>query len=162
MPCLLIELIHEVASEPLLIDPKNRAAEVETNTRWFSITEHDIHLVEVPPIVEALHDLAKQRQHLLVDSGSAVPMSFYVWFDDQACQLRLSTESAPADGLSFRGPYRPDAQLEDVVAAFLDSPCHDGIRDLVSESGELEDASADPSPLSVYVNRLKPCIEAAV
>ena len=55
------------------------------------------------------------------------PMTFYCWFDEQACQLRISLASVTQENLPFGCHVVHTEDLDEITGAFLDSDLHDGI-----------------------------------
>ena len=80
-------------------------------------------------------------------------MLFYGWHDAQVAQLRFSLVSADHGCLPFGCPVEPTADLELIVASFLESPYHDGI----SLAGGSADGNNPDSALPVWVLSLPVC-----
>jgi hypothetical protein len=118
---MLLTLIAEVASEPLVLDPANLAAESRTNTWWLNATAEEratLSVAEVAAAFERTADALRHRIRVLRFHGTTA--TFYVWHDEQAGQLRCSTSSQPTGSLPFGGTYAPTGTLEPIITSFLE------------------------------------------
>ncbi|MFF3727501.1 hypothetical protein ACFYYM_34620 [Streptomyces erythrochromogenes] len=153
---MLLRWIAEVADEPLVLEPADQQAEVDTNTWWLSAGEGDRESLSVPEVVAAFERTAAAIRARVRERGFAGAATFYVWHDEQAGQLRCSTVSAPPDALPFGGNHVTCDDLGPVVEGFLtenepvfvDRADLDDVHSHAQETGiEAEDA-----PFAVWVS----------
>lgn len=152
---MLLTWIAEIADEPLLLEPDDRAVEQRTNTWCLSAEHEDRARWSVSEAAAAFEPTATAIQARIHDSGHLGPATFSVWYDSQAGQLRCSTASADADELSFDGLHLSVHGLRHIIEVFLG----DATPGVVAWS-DLEDAAgsaapeAEPSPFPVWVRSI--------
>ncbi|MBB1155871.1 hypothetical protein [Amycolatopsis dendrobii] len=116
---VLLRWIREVADEPLLIDPAHRDLESRENTWSLSLAPEKHGSSSAHEVVAAFEECAsvlRERVRSLEYDG---PVTFYVWHDQQAGQLRCSTASLPEDELPF-GARVELVSLHSIAEEFLD------------------------------------------
>lgn len=116
---MLLRWIAEIADEPLLLEPADRASEQRTNTWSLSAEPEDRTRLSASEIVAAFENTASALRARVHASGFSGHATFYVWYDAQAGLLRCSTGSVRADELPFTGVHEPVEDLRPVVEAFL-------------------------------------------
>ncbi|WP_435281445.1 hypothetical protein [Streptomyces koelreuteriae] len=116
---MLLKWIAEVADEPLVLEPADRAVEWETNTWSLGATEEDRGALTAAEVVGAFERTAAAIRGRIRDLGFPAVATFYVWHDEQAGQLRCSTGSVSADALPFSGRYAASGDLGPIVEGFL-------------------------------------------
>ncbi|MFF2213569.1 hypothetical protein [Streptomyces antibioticus] len=134
---MLLTWIAEIAQEPLLLDPADHQAELNTNTWWLGAGDEERRSLTVPEVVTALEGVAAALRIRVRALGFTGVATFYVWHDEQVGQLRCSVGSVTARELPFRNHYVPSRELEPVVAGFLDGggPGHPSLRVWVADVG---------------------------
>lgn len=108
-------LIREIAAEPLEVRPDDLAAETRENT-W-SVSATQAH-VAVEDVVAAVEHVGHAWDLHLAEKRPGHRMTFYVWTDHQAGQLRVSARSCEPSELPLGDDYDPTASLEAVARAF--------------------------------------------
>ncbi|MFI9818757.1 hypothetical protein [Saccharothrix variisporea] len=124
--------IREVGQEPLLLDPGAPLAEARENTWSLSVSAAERRSLTVQEVVTAFEDCVTSLRRRVRALGHGGSVSFYVWHDQQAGQLRCSTTTSPRDRLPFGARVDLEASLAAIVEEFL------------ADRGA--EASADPEP----------------
>ncbi|MGY0459413.1 hypothetical protein ACW14Y_04055 [Kitasatospora sp. cg17-2] len=157
---MLLTWIAEVADEPLVLEPTDRRVEWETNTWWLSAEDEDRRALSVSEVVAAFERTAEGIRLRIGEMGFAGVATFYVWYDEQAEQLRCSTGSVASDELPFGGAYVPSDDLRTVVEGFLSDqePGVDARSDREDEHDQSEQTAPEPeaAPFPVWVRSVGP------
>ncbi|TNM26093.1 hypothetical protein FH715_24970 [Streptomyces sedi] len=132
----MLTWIAEVAEEPLVLDAADRSGELAANTWRLGASNEDRRALTVGAVAAAFERTADGIAARVASAGFAGPVTFYVWHDAQAGQLRCSTGSVAPDRLPFRGAHVPVGELAPVLAPFL---------------GEDPEPTAEAGPLPVWV-----------
>jgi hypothetical protein len=84
---------------------------------------------------------------------SRTPITFYVWYDEQAGQLRLSVVSTGADELPFGGKYRIVQELDPIIRCIKSdaAPGFISWNDLEEVRGDDDEVDVVPPPFPVFV-----------
>lgn len=117
---MLLTSILEVADEPLVLDPADPGAQSRTNTWWLSPDPGELGELAVGEVAAAFDQVAAELRRRIGELGYPGPVTFYVWHDAQAGQLRCSTSTQRPDALPFGSAYRVVESLDEIAAAFLD------------------------------------------
>jgi hypothetical protein len=116
---VLLRWIREVVDEPLVINPAARNIEVRENTWSLSTSIDERGSLSAHDVVAAFEECAsilRERVRSLSQNGH---VTFYVWHDRQAAQLRCSTTSLPRDELPFGSRVELDVTLTAIAEEFL-------------------------------------------
>ncbi|MFI5809251.1 hypothetical protein [Streptomyces sp. NPDC051561] len=154
---MLLTFIAEVADEPLVLDPGNRATESQTNTWHLGADAKERATLSVEEVAAAFESTARVLRDRIRALGLHGTATFYVWHDEQAGQLRCSTSSQPPESLPFGGTYVLTGTLEPIITSFLDDrdpgsvPWTDRTP---SESDGKDRAAADSPPFPVWTCRV--------
>ncbi|SOD59149.1 hypothetical protein SAMN06297387_101506 [Streptomyces zhaozhouensis] len=117
----LLTWIAQVAEEPLVLNAADRSAELAANTWRLGASDEDRRSLTVGAVAAAFERTADGIAARIAGAGFAGPVTFYVWHDAQAGQLRCSTGSVTPDRLPFRGTHVPVGELAPALAPFLDA-----------------------------------------
>lgn len=145
---VLLKFIAEVADEPLVLDPGNREAESQANTWWLSADPEERATLSVEEIAAAFEHTAEALRARVCDRAFSGTVTFYVWHDVEAGQLRCSTTSQLPEELPFGGAHVVVGTLEPVIVGFLDDgePCLIPWADLVVRTGDQVQQEDEPTP----------------
>ena len=155
---VLLTWIAEVADEPLVLEPADRRVEWETNTWSLSAEADDRRSLSVHEVVAAFESTAAVLRARIRHMRFSGLVTFYVWHDEMAGQLRCSTGSVPPSELPFAGSYVPSEDLGLVVEGFL----ADGSPGVIALSGldvvqgptERTGTDTEVTPLHVWVSSI--------
>ena len=153
---VLLTWIAEVADEPLVLEPADRRVEWETNTWSLGAADEDRRSLSAVEVVTAFERTAAAIRERIRQLGFSGVVTFYVWHDTQAGQLRCSTASVSRDALPFSGTYVVSDDLGPVVEAFLadSKPGVVAWSDLDGLESDLEQTAMEPeiTPLRVWAS----------
>jgi len=116
---MLLKSIAEVADEPLTLNPADPMAEARTSTWWLSADPDDRVALSVGQVCAAFERAAEALRSRIRSLGLQGTVTFYVWHDEQAGQLRCSMSSQAPDTLPFRGAYIATDALGPIIERFL-------------------------------------------
>ncbi|MET0417894.1 MAG: hypothetical protein ABW022_17940 [Actinoplanes sp.] len=116
---MLLKEIRAIAGETLVLSPHDPAAE-DVNTSWFGAPPHERMGLSADEVVSAFEETAELLRDQILVLGHQGPVTFYVWHDEDAGQLRCSTRSCQQDGLPFFDRYRITSDLRGIVVEFLE------------------------------------------
>ncbi|GAA2630713.1 hypothetical protein [Paractinoplanes durhamensis] len=114
---MLLKEIRAIAGETLVISPNDQDAE-HANTNWLGAPPHERMGLSADEVVAAFEETAELLRDQVAGKHQG-PVTFYVWHDGQAGQLRCSAGSCPHDKLPFGSPYRTTSDLHSIVTEFL-------------------------------------------
>ncbi|WP_432060059.1 hypothetical protein [Streptomyces sp. S1] len=107
-------------------------------------------------MVAAFEQTAAGIRERIRELGFSGVVTFYVWHDGQAGQLRCSTGSVPPDELPFNSTYVVSDRLGPVVEEFLagNMPSVVAWSDLGDAEGHVEQTMTEPesAPLRVWTS----------
>ncbi len=153
---MLLKEIRATAGEALVLSPHDPAAE-DANTSWFGAPPHERISLTADEVVSAFEEMAELLRDQVTVLRRRGPVTFYVWHDQEAGQLRCSTRSCHQDGLPFADPYRSTSDLHAIVEEFLEDSAPGAIGWARPEPVRFA-AGAEPEPpeLRVWVCDLRP------
>ncbi len=123
------EYLHNLVTFPLYVgsSPSDVHEEARRNMWSISISQEQAEALTKEDFLTFIEEVLQYKTRQVQDSDTDHGMLFYVWFDEQACQLRGSLVS----DFHLRPPFACSLQLvdtpEDIVDNFLSSKYHDGI-----------------------------------
>ncbi len=153
---VLLKEIRAIAGETLVLSPHDPAAE-NVNTSWFGAPPHERMGLSADEVVSVFEETAELLRDQVNGKDHPGPVTFYVWHDEQAGQLRCSTRSCGPDGLPFDSDYRLTSDLRAIVVEFLEDRAAASIG-----WGELQPMSVPDDPVTdspefpVWVCNLRP------
>lgn len=123
-------------------------SETGENTWSVSMGQELANEFTIEELVLFFTQVQTNRKEQLVQTSDH-PMIFYAWFDWQAASLKFSLISAFHEKLPFNSPYKTIANIEPIIAEFLQFPFHDGIpitevHDEISDEMEEEEEAMEP------------------
>jgi hypothetical protein len=116
---VLLKEIRAIAGETLVLSPHDQDAE-NANTSWFGAPPHERMGLSAEEVVSAFEETAELLRDQIEVMKHEGPVTFYVWHDELAGQLRCSTRSCVQDKLPFSGRYRTTSDLQTIVVEFLE------------------------------------------
>ncbi|MGW7110390.1 hypothetical protein ACWGHU_30025 [Streptomyces xanthophaeus] len=148
---MLLAWIAEIADDPLVLDPADRAREMSVNTWLLCCGDgEDPAALSAAEVAAAFVRTAEGLRGRVRATGFAGDATFYVWYDAQAGQLRCSTASLPPAELPFGGGYALCGDLTVVVGAFLDDSSPGLVPWAELREGPAEEPSEPFPPLAVW------------
>jgi hypothetical protein len=137
---VLLKEIRAIAGETLVFSPHDQDAEL-ANTSWFGAPPHERMALTSDEVVAAFEETAELLRDQVAAAKQPGPVTFYVWHDGEAGQLRCSTRSCGQDELPFGSPYRATSDLHAIVTEFLVDRAPGAIA-----WGQLEPVPFEPAP----------------
>jgi hypothetical protein len=116
---VLLKEIRAIAGETLVLSPHDHDAE-RANTSWFGAAPHERFGLSADEVVAAFEETAELLRDQVAAAGEPGPVTFYVWHDGEAGQLRCSTGSCGQDALPLTMAYRVTSDLRPIVVEFLE------------------------------------------
>ena len=145
-----------IASEEILVS-NDPSLESQANLWTISLTKEMASNLSVQDVSECVKNLIDKRR-AEAKRRQVVPLLFYLWFDEQAGQLRFSiTSVADPSRLAFHCAINTGAKLSEIVSQVLASPYLDGIpfEELDEEHSDSPDlTSSEAVVLDVFVTKL--------
>lgn len=115
---MLLKEIRAIAGETLVLSPHDLDAE-HVNTSWFGAPPHERMGLSADEVVTAFEETAELLRDQVSGLDHGGPVTFYVWHDGVAGQLRCSTRTCGQEALPFEEPYRVTSDLHAIVVEFL-------------------------------------------
>lgn len=122
MNCIRIYKTSDFASvitAPIYIAGDTSLVDEETSYNMWALEIDDqlVQKIRIVDLEQFIVELLKQRQQQLLDVHSVMPVTFYMWFDHQALQLRFNFLSGDVYDL----PFGCDVHVVDSPASILQS-----------------------------------------
>lgn len=156
----LLAQILELCHEPIYLGTStvDLRREIAENRWLISATREECAEVTVAEVMSAMHDVTVSWRTQMVTHADSRGALFYMWFDEQASQLRCCIISDRNSALPFSHATEPVSMMEPIIAAFLSSPYHEGIPwDELTEvewSDPNDDDVMQEIPFNVYVEQM--------
>jgi hypothetical protein len=116
---MLLNSIAAVAGEPLTLDPADPLPEARASTWWLSADPGEKAALSAGQVCAAFERAAEALRSRIRGLGFQGAVTFYVWHDEQAGQLRCSTSSQAPGALPFNGTYVATDALGPIIERFL-------------------------------------------
>lgn len=144
----LFEFFADVIEDTLYIgsSPDDLEQEIKENTWHLSKRVNET--ASTRDYLMLINRIIENRKHQIASSNRGVGMIFYLWFDEQACQLRFSLINDGHTFLPFNTNIEITPVLHHIMGAFWTSDCHGGIPFDQLEEVSVEDYTNDPTPHS--------------
>lgn len=156
----LLARIIELCHKPLYLGTSAADVQREISENCWSIsaTQEECTEVSVEELMATINTVSACWRTQVVARADARGALFYVWFDEQASQLRCCVISDRNAVLPFGRATELVSMMEPIIAAFLSSPYHEGIPwDEFTEvewSAPDEDDIVRYTPLNIYVEQM--------
>ena len=118
--------MEEIVSAPLFVG-ENEQEEIAKNMWQISLNSElakALTVEDLSAFLERVISNWKEQTRLI---KSATSMLFYLWFDEQASQIRFNIISNRGTGLPFACETALINEYDDILKGFLEHPYHDGI-----------------------------------
>jgi len=124
----LFKDIQEIKSDRLFITDSvdNLEEEVKNNCWSISMKKEIASACEVDEVIEFLRDVKADRREQLKKSEYKVGLIYYLWFDEQAGQLRFNFINSNHDRLPFAARLAFVDTENEIISDFLASSMTDG------------------------------------
>ncbi len=137
--------------------------ELKNNTWFLSASQQEVKVLGKEILAAFFDKVIENRLKQIKNTPEKHGMIFYMWFDEQASQIRFSLISDFHESLPFGNPRLIFLDTPDLIyEQFLDSEYHDGIpfseleiSDWDSHENETDDAHQPQNLLNVYKVLLK-------
>ena len=130
---ILKQWLPDILKDPPKVDPNDIETETRHNTWGFSLDSSHASVLKISDFIEFIHIIKNHRKIQI-----STPMTFYCWFDEQACQLRIGLVSVDKNNLPFGCKVEHEQDLSKIIESFKYSKYHNGI-----PSEELEKVDFD-------------------
>ncbi|MBN1764533.1 MAG: hypothetical protein JW860_04685 [Sedimentisphaerales bacterium] len=123
------EIVETIINDELFIgESENDLNEEMKNNMWhIQITTEQQKLISEDILLESIENIIENRKNQIIFSNKNHGMLFYLWFDEQACQLRFNLISDFHNVLPFKCNYKIINNPLPVLKSFLYAPYHNGI-----------------------------------
>jgi hypothetical protein len=124
----LLEL-DEIVSAPLFIGKSESDIKEEiANNMWYiSISSELASVLTTEDFATFIKKTISNRKAQVMALKATTDTLFYLWFDEQASQIRLNVVSDYGAGLPFGCKVTPINEFYPIIKEFLEHPYHDGI-----------------------------------
>jgi hypothetical protein len=148
------EQFQDVVTDELYIGStlEDLQREIRNNLWCISASQDEINQLTVQDWETFFVAIMENRSRQIRESGKS-GMIFYMWFDEQAAQIRFCLISAFHEQLPFGNTIELVDQPEIIIEQFMNSPYHDGIplSELTTVGiDEFEESAIPTKPTLVY------------
>ena len=146
------EMIERIIDEEIFIgdSESDLKEEIAHNLSYIQISDKQREQISENVLLLSIERIINNRREQIIISSKNHGMYFYLWFDEQACQLRLNLISDFHKKLPFSCKHRMLENPLAIIKSFFYSECHDGIPliDNYENNGNLNNI------LNVYLKQL--------
>ena len=118
--------IEEIISDTLFIG-ESEEEEISNNMWQISISHELANSLKIEDFSTFFKRVILNRKMQVQTLKPTIGMLFYLWFDEQASQIRFSIISNRETGLPFSCEIIPTNNYEVIIKDFLEHPYHNGI-----------------------------------
>jgi hypothetical protein len=131
--------------------------EIQANHWSIGIDSDTAQLINNHDLQDFLRKVIQNRVKQLEDSDKKMGLLFYIWFDEQACNLNFNLINSEHERLPFGAKLELVDSIDQVINDCLKSKYLDGIswNELKDVSGEMDNNDEIEFKLKVYKERIK-------
>lgn len=123
---ILAEWLPDVVNDPVVVQPDDLNSEARRNLWSFSLSREMAATITVAHVERFSEKIIEARRKWLTVKG-AEAMWIYWWHDEMVGQLRFSLVSTTHGRLPFGSRVIATPRLSEIIAAWLNSRCLEGI-----------------------------------
>jgi len=117
--------LEEIITDPLFIGAKDE--EISNNMWCVSVNSELAKVITFEDLSAFIERVIANRKEQIKTINPAANVLFYLWFDEQASQIRFNVISDDRTGLPFRCNVTLAEDYASILKDFLGHPYHDGI-----------------------------------
>jgi len=117
--------LEEIVTDPLFIGAKDE--EISNNMWCISVSSELAKVITFEDLSSYIERVIANRKEQIKTINPAANVLFYLWFDEQASQIRFNVISDDRTGLPFRCNVTLAEDYTSILKDFLEHPYHDGI-----------------------------------
>ncbi|GAA2677692.1 MULTISPECIES: hypothetical protein [Actinoplanes] len=149
----MLKDIRAIVDDTMVLSPEDQDAE-QVNTNWFGAPPHERMGMSPDEVVTVFEETAAVLRDQVARSGHQGTVTYYVWHDGEAGQLRCSVCTRKPGDLVFPVAYQVTDDLRAIVVEFLEDRAPGSI-----QWGALEPIpfpESEPVPMAVWAFDLTP------
>ena len=155
----LLASFQEVITDELFIGSSGDDLPLEMANKWWITLSHEqCQSLTTSDLLTLFERIIENRQQQLDRANADHGMIFYLWFDEQAFQLRFNLISDSHEHLPFRAHYHVLSTPEPIFERYLRFSYHESLpwSELQEVSEEWNDAEEKEYVFDVYQLKLAP------
>lgn len=144
--------LQEIVTDPLYLARSHHdlPREIQDNVWSLSLPQSLAAMFHPAEVKAFLHQVKQNRQAQLQQLDFPLKLHYYLWYDEQAGQLRFNFITTRTATLPFRAPIEASETEEEIIAAFLQANQGAGAVE-TAPLAVAEEASQQASPYKVKV-----------
>ena len=121
--------LKEIITDKIYIgDSVSELQDESSNNKWgISISQELCEITKKQELLDFFEAVIENRKEQILNSKKNHGMLFYLWFDEQAGELRFNLISEFHTKLPFRAKYNVIDKPDEIIEDFLNYKYHDGI-----------------------------------